>query len=133
MVIANLAQLLLYDSHLGQRQPHLSSAYPLRYAVMLQTRSSKTPVGILLPPLLRPLSTPSTSSPFTQTLPLDIQYLPMLHNCISDVYIDDFITVGLALPHLLPRLLMAVVVAVHCIFCQVYPDESTTKAPPISI
>jgi hypothetical protein len=107
VVIANLAYLLL-------RLPFGAAAAPSEFCIaseicceiansLLQdpswdAASTTTPFHQLLPPQ----STPSTSSPFMQALPLDIQYPPMRHDYISDVYIDDFITVGLALPHLLP-------------------------------
>jgi hypothetical protein len=80
-----------------------------------------TPYHQLLPPMILL----DNSIPFAQAANLDVEYPPQPFECLSEVYIDDLISLGLALPHLTQRILTAVAVAIHCIFRPIHPSETT--------
>jgi len=64
---------------------------------------------------------------------MDIDYATLDFDCISDVYIDDLISIGIGLPHIIHRLRTAVIVAIFCIFRPVHPSESAYREPAISL
>ena len=84
-------------------------------------------------PQMPPAKLLDATTPFASASPLDINYSDSDFDCICDVYIDDLITIGVALDHLIPRIMFAVLVAVHCIFRPLHPSESSHRAAAVSI
>ncbi len=83
--------------------------------------------------MMPPVSPLDSNIPFTAAAPMDITYSDFDFECFCDVYIDDLISLGLALPHIIPRLMTAVLVAVFCIFRPVHHLESNVRSATISI
>jgi hypothetical protein len=71
--------------------------------------------------------------PFAQSATLDVEYPPQPFECLSEVYVDDLILLGLALPHLTQCILTAVAVTTHCIFWPIHPSETTFWTAIISL
>ncbi len=74
-----------------------------------------------------------TSTPFAPAMEMDVNLPPSTFPCLTDIYFDDLIKVGLALPHLIPRLQSATAVAIHCIFRPAHPLEFDWCLPALSL
>jgi hypothetical protein len=138
-IIGSLAYLLL-------RLPFGAAAAPAEFCIASEVvcdvancllndeswepQHTNTPYHDLMPP---PIIS-SDSIPFAPALPLDVKppggWLS-LAKC--DVYIDDLITVGLYLPRLIARLLLAPAVAIHAVFRPLHPSEQQTRDHVLSL
>ena len=138
-IIGSLAYLLL-------RLPFGAAAAPAEFCVASETvcdvanslledeswdpSHTITPYHDLMP---APIISPS-DTPYAIALPLDVEPPDgqlSLSKC--DVHIDDIIAVGLFLPNLVARLLLAPAVAIHAIFRPLHPSEAGTRAPVLSL
>ena len=84
-------------------------------------------------PLLPPSTTLDDSIPYSPAAVLDVDYSDMEFDCISDVYIDDLITIGLGLPHIIPKIMTAVIVAIFCVFRPLHSSETAFCAAGVSL
>jgi len=71
--------------------------------------------------------------PFAKPRPLDMSHPKTLPQSKCDVYIDDIITVGLFIPHMLKRLALAAAVAIHVIFRPVHASEKSIRNTVLSL
>jgi hypothetical protein len=91
--------------------------------------TTTTPFHQMMPPA----TLLDSSIPFAQAAPMDITYSSSEFDCTCDVYIDDLISIGLALAHIIPRLTTAVLVAISCVFRPVHHSESSFRSAAISL
>ena len=138
VIIGTLAYMLL-------RLPFGAAAAPAEFCIVSEmvcdvanalmqdptweTDSTHTPFH----PMLPPISLLDESIPFAAAAPLDVQFPPANFDCMTDVYIDDLISLGVATPQIIPRIMTAVIVAVHCIFRPLHPSESSVRATVVSL
>ena len=137
-IIGSLAYLLL-------RLPFGAAAAPAEFCVLSEAICD-TANDLLHDPTWDPSTTPTDydampppadilppTVPFSIALPLDVQPPEPLSLAKSDVYIDDIITVGLYLPFLTLRLLLAAAVAIYAVFRPLSASEATVRDHPLSI